>query len=213
MSNYNLKLENVTKTFGRRLIFKNLNFSLLSGNVYGIAGPNGSGKSTLAKILCGLIASTSGRVIHQLEGKTVPSEHLHNHLGFISPYLFLYDEFSAEENLIYSARIRGQKYDNDKVELLLNQFNLYNRRKDLMKEYSSGMKQRIKFIFSLLHSPELLILDEPTSNLDNEGKEKFYEIIKEQGKSNLVIIASNEESDLALCDEVIGLEQFKNEKS
>ncbi|MFC2133549.1 ATP-binding cassette domain-containing protein [Bacteroidota bacterium] len=213
MSNYNLKLENVTKTFGRRLIFKNLNFSLVSGNVYGIAGPNGSGKSTLAKILCGLITATSGKVIHQLDGKTLASEVLHNHIGFLSPYLFLYDEFSAEENLIYFARIRGHKYDNEKVDSLLTRFNLYNRRNDLMKEYSSGMKQRIKFLFSLLHSPELLILDEPTSNLDNEGKDKFYEIIKEQGKSNLVIIASNEESDLALCDEVIRLEQFKNEKS
>ena len=104
MSNYQLKLENVTKTFGRRLIFNELNLSFRSGNIYGIAGPNGSGKSTLAKILSGIISATSGKIIHTLNDEVVVEEKLHNHLGFLSPYLVLYDEFSAEENLKYFAK-------------------------------------------------------------------------------------------------------------
>lgn len=78
-----------------------------------------------------------------------------------------------------------------------------------MKGYSSGMKQRMKFIFALQHSPQILIFDEPTSNLDNAGKDAVYKLITEEGKQNLVIIASNEDNDLSLCDSVIDVEQFK----
>ncbi|MCF8241411.1 MAG: ABC transporter ATP-binding protein [Melioribacteraceae bacterium] len=210
MNKYFLELNKVTKTFGRRLVFKDINFTLESGKVYGLSGPNGSGKSTLAKIIAKIISTTTGKVIHRLNGEEIISEKLHDHLGFVSPYLVLYDEFSAQENLYHFAKIRGIDFDADYVKHLFEEFDLYDRRLDLMKGYSSGMKQRIKFIFALQHSPELLILDEPTSNLDQKGKEKVYQIIKEQAKDNLVIIASNEENDLALCDQIIQITEYKN---
>ena len=209
MTNYSLILQGLTKSFGRRLIFKNINAEFQSGSIYGLAGSNGSGKSTLAKIIADILSPTSGKVIHKIEDQEVSSEKLHNHLGFVSPYLMLYDEFSAEENLIHFMKIRGLQINNDRIKSLLNEFSLYERRNDLLKAYSSGMKQRIKFIFSLIHSPELMIFDEPTSNLDVSGKDKVYEIIERESKNNLIIIASNEESDLALCKERIFVEEYK----
>ena len=208
MSDYTLTLQNLTKSFGRRLIFKEINYEFKSGLVFGLAGKNGSGKSTLAKILSGIISPTSGKVVHKLNNKVIEPDNLHNHLGFVSPYLVLYDEFSAEENFIHFSRIRGMKVDNERIKSLLNDFGLYDRRNDLLKTYSSGMKQRIKTIFALLHSPELLILDEPTSNLDISGKEKIYETIKKQSENRLIIIASNEESDLNQCSEIIYIEKY-----
>ena len=208
MSDYSLTLQNLTKSFGRRLIFKEINYEFKSGLVFGLAGKNGSGKSTLAKILSGIISPTSGKVVHKLNNKVIEPDNLHNHLGFVSPYLVLYDEFSAEENFIHFSRIRGMKVDNERIKSLLNDFGLYDRRNDLLKTYSSGMKQRIKTIFALLHSPELLILDEPTSNLDISGKEKIYETIKKQSENRLIIIASNEESDLNQCSEIIYIEKY-----
>ena len=208
MSDYTLTLQNLTKSFGRRLIFKEINYEFKSGLVYGVAGKNGSGKSTLAKILSGIISPTSGKVVHKLNNKVIEPDNLHNHLGFVSPYLVLYDEFSVEENFIHFSRIRGMKVDNERIKSLLNDFGLYDRRNDLLKTYSSGMKQRIKTIFALLHSPELLILDEPTSNLDISGKEKIYETIKKQSENRLIIIASNEESDLNQCNEIIYIEKY-----
>ena len=86
---------------------------------------------------------------------------------------------------------------------------LDTRKDDLVKTYSSGMKQRLKFIFALMHSPEVLIFDEPTSNLDEEGKKVVYDIVREEGKSRIVVIASNEMKDLELCNEVLLLEKFK----
>jgi ABC-type multidrug transport system ATPase subunit len=210
MNNYSISLKNIKKVYGRRLIFSDINFVFESGRIYGLAGSNGSGKSTLAKIIAGIISPTSGKLIHKYDNKDVKEEKLHEHLGFVSPYLILYDEFTAEENLIYFAEIRDIKYDKERIDRLLEEFKLLDRKNDLVKGYSSGMKQRLKFIFAMLHNPDLLILDEPTSNLDNKGKNRVYEIIKEQGKDKLVIVASNEDGDLDLCSEIIDIEKFKN---
>jgi heme exporter protein A len=112
--------------------------------------------------------------------------------------------------LNYFAEIRNVHFDSDKVNYLLEKFLLLNRKDDFVKTYSSGMKQRLKFIFALMHSPQLLILDEPTSNLDSEGKEKVYSILTREASSSIVIVASNEESDLEICSSRIQLELYKN---
>lgn len=209
MTNYTVELNNLVKYFGRRLIFEKINFSFSSKNIYGISGPNGSGKSTLVKIIANLISPTRGKVIHKNNSEEIESTKLHNQIGFVSPYLFLYDEFTAEENLKHIADIRGIPFDKERSDFLLKELRLIDRKTDLVRGYSSGMKQRLKFIFALLHQPSLIILDEPTSNLDNDGKEKVYELIKKEAENKLVIIASNEDSDLNLCSKVIELEKFK----
>lgn len=209
MSNYSLQVNNLTKFFGRRLIFNNLNFNFTDKGIFGISGPNGSGKSTLVKILAGIIGASKGEVKHFYEGKELITEKIHNHIGFASPYLILYEEFSAEENLIMFSKIRGVSYEKERVDYLFEKFLLQKRKNDFVKTYSSGMKQRLKFIFALMHSPQLIILDEPTSNLDDEGKNSVYEIVREESQRNIVIIASNEKNDLELCNEIIYLENYK----
>ncbi|HKI77010.1 MAG TPA: ABC transporter ATP-binding protein [Ignavibacteriaceae bacterium] len=213
MSNYLLKGESVTKNFGRRIIFENLNFEFSKCGVYGISGPNGSGKSTLMKIISGINSPSIGKIIHSIDDEIIIPEKLHNFIGFVSPYLVLYEEFSAWENLEYFARIRDVSFNKEKIELLLNDFLLINRKDDLVKTYSSGMKQRMKFIFALMHSPELILLDEPTSNLDDEGKDTVYKIIKRESKEGIVVIASNEKSDLAFCKEIVLIEKYKHQNN
>ena len=213
MSNYSVEAVSLNKVFGRRLIFNNINFKFENNGIFGISGPNGSGKSTLIKIIAGITSPSSGKIVHNSSEKTVIPEKLHNHIGFVSPYLVLYDEFSAWENLNYFSEIRNVPFDSDKVNLLLETFLLLNRKDDFVKTYSSGMKQRLKFIFALMHSPQLLLLDEPTSNLDSEGKDKVYSILKKEADRSIIIIASNEESDLEFCSDLIRLEQFKNVNS
>jgi len=210
MSDYSVKLKKLTKKFGRRLVFRDVNYNFFAGNIYGLAGSNGSGKSTLSKIIAGVISPTKGEITHKMNGKKILPEKLHEFIGFVSPYLVLYGEFTAEENLRHIARIRGISYDFEYVRSLFDKFELYERRKDLLKGYSSGMLQRMKFIFALQHRPALLLLDEPTSNLDNKGKDTVYEVIENYGKENLVIIASNEDNDLSLCKELLHIEDFKN---
>jgi heme exporter protein A len=209
MSDYSLSAESINKTFGRRLIFKNISFKLNLSTIFGISGPNGSGKSTLVKIIANIISPSAGRIIHNLNGSEIKPGKLHNHIGLVSPYLVLYDEFTAYENLIYFSEIRGISFNKERVDSLLNKFLLFGRKDDLVKTYSSGMKQRLKFIFALMHSPQLIVLDEPTSNLDDEGKEVVYELVRVEGNKNIVIIASNEKTDLTLCGETIDLNNYK----
>jgi heme exporter protein A len=209
MSSYSVEANKLNKTFGRRLIFNGINFRYDERGVFGIAGPNGSGKSTLVKIIAGVISPTKGKIIHKNSDAEVIPEKLHNYIGFVSPYLVLYEEFTAWENLEIFSNIRGITFDKEYAKELLNRFLLYNRRNDLVKTYSSGMKQRMKFIFSLIHQPALLIFDEPTSNLDNEGKNSVYEIIEDKSKESIIIIASNDKADLDLCPEILDLTAFK----
>jgi heme exporter protein A len=209
MTKYTLLIGSLEKYFGRRLVFQGVNAFWESGSVYGVAGPNGSGKSTLVKIIANLISANNGKIIHKENEKTIQNEKLHNFIGFVSPYLFLYDEFSAEENLIHFSNIRGLKFNKFLFNELMNKVNLYDRRSDLVRGYSSGMKQRLRFVFALLHKPRLIIFDEPTSNLDNYGKEAVYKIIDQERKSNLVIVASNEDGDLSVCNEILNIEDYK----
>jgi heme exporter protein A len=209
MSKYSVEANELNKTFGRRLIFNGINFRYDESGVFGISGPNGSGKSTLVKIIAGLISPTKGIIIHKNSDDEIIPEKLHNHIGFVSPYLVLYEEFTAWENLNIFSKIRDTNLDEDYAKNLLNRFLLYNRRDDLVKTYSSGMKQRMKFIFALIHHPELLIFDEPTSNLDDEGKNSVYEIIEDKSKESIIIIASNDKADLDLCSQILDLKTSK----
>jgi len=209
MTDYKLKLDALTKFFGRRLVFQKLSIEYTGCGIYGISGPNGSGKSTLLKIISGISSPSKGAITHSLGDKKIDIDNIHEHIGFVSPYLVLYEEFSCRENIEIFSKIRGIKPDPDHIDSLLNLFGLTERQNDLLKFYSSGMKQRMKFIFAFLHKPELLILDEPTENLDYEGKDKTYELIKNYSADNIVIIASNEESDLKLCGQAINLLDYK----
>jgi len=210
MTNYSLELNKLTKIFGRRLVFKDIDFNFNTGKVYGIAGSNGSGKSTLSKIIIGINSPTRGKVFHKIDDRQITSIEIHNHVGFVSPYLILYEEFSAEENLKHFANIRGIKFNQEFTDKLFADFKLLDRKNDLLKGYSSGMKQRMKYIFALQHNPNLLILDEPTSNLDNQGKDAVYEIINREKNNKLILIASNEDTDLALCNDVLNVEDYKS---
>ncbi len=210
MTDYSVEALELNKSFGRRLIFNDLKFKFDKSGVYGISGPNGSGKSTLVKIIAGILGASKGKIVHKLNDQEIAEERLHDHIGFVSPYLVLYEEFSTYENLKLFAEIRGVKFNKERVDYLLNKFLLYKRKDDLLKTYSSGMKQRVKFIFALMHSPQLIILDEPTSNLDDEGKNSVYELVREEGQKNIVLIASNEKNDLELCNDIVYLEKYKN---
>src|SRR5262249_4432218 len=134
-----------------------------------VTGPNGSGKSTLMKIIAGVLSPTSGSVRLSVNGSTLPADRHYAHLGFVSPYLQLYEEFSAWENLHILARIREAATNDASVMELLRLVQLVDRRHDPVRTYSSGMKQRLKYASALLHAPSMLLLDEPTANLDEQG--------------------------------------------
>ncbi|MGA3287574.1 MAG: ABC transporter ATP-binding protein [Bacteroidota bacterium] len=194
----------IAKDFNRRQIFENISFSLSSPSSLAITGKNGAGKSTLSKILAGLIGSTRGSLTYTLNDKQVGIEEFKHYIGFVSPYLNLYDEFTALENLQLLSRIRATTLQNEgRMKELLSLVNLRQRRDDLVGTFSSGMKQRLKYAFALLHNPIVLILDEPTSNLDEEGIEFVQDIVKQQKEEGVLIVATNDKEEAGWCAQEI----------
>jgi ABC-type multidrug transport system ATPase subunit len=123
----------------------------------------------------------------------------------------LYDEFSGYENLKIISEIRGIPDTN--IEPVLKRIGLWERRNDLLKIYSSGMKQRLKIAFSIIHEPLILFFDEPTSNLDAEGVKLVDSIAEEYKSKNILIIATNDEHERLLCSKEINLNNYKKENT
>jgi heme exporter protein A len=194
----------IAKDFDRRTIFSDISFSLSSPSSLAITGKNGSGKSTLSKILAGLIDPTNGSITYAVNEKQIGIKELKHSIGFVSPYLNLYDEFTAEENLQFLSRIRAATQQNkDRMKELLGFVNLWKRKDDVVGTFSSGMKQRLKYAFALLHNPIILILDEPTSSLDEDGVEFVQHIIKRQKEEGLLIVATNDKEEAGWCTQEI----------
>lgn len=206
MNNMKIIGRDIAKTFNRRQIFSDISFAISSPGSMAITGKNGAGKSTLAKIIAGVLSSTSGELDYRLEGKKLDEEMRKNHIGFVSPYLNLYDEFSAMENLFLLLRIRSIGAPTDaSLETLLKRFNLWQRRDDSVRGYSTGMKQRLKYVFALAHVPAVLILDEPTTNLDNDGIKVVEEVVEEQRRSSILVVATNDSAEADWCGQKIPL--------
>jgi heme exporter protein A len=204
MNSISITANGISKEFDRRLIFKDISFSLSSPASLSITGKNGAGKSTLSKIIAGVLSSTHGSVTYADHEKQMGIEEFKHQIGFVSPYLNLYDEFTALENLQFLSRIRMAAQENgERIKELLRLVGLWNRRNDLVGTFSSGMKQRLKYAFALLHAPALLILDEPSSNLDEEGIEIVQHIVIEQKKENILIIATNNDEEARWCTQQI----------
>ena len=196
----------VTKRFNRNAVFADLSFDVEPGQVFGIVGRNGSGKSTLLRILGGLLSPSSGGVGYAMNGAAVDHERLYRHIGYAAPYLVLYEEFNAVENIQLYARIRGTAMPARDAAALLERVGLPTDRKDPIRAFSSGMKQRMKLLFAIMHRPALLLLDEPISNLDADGRRVVYDIVQEFRRSGTVIIATNDDEDIARCDATISVE-------
>ena len=201
-----LAAEGIAKKFNRRSVFREVSFTVEPGEGYGITGRNGSGKSTLLRILGGLMTPSAGRFVYRMHGEELDPEHLYRHLGYVAPYLTLYEEFNAEENIALYARIRGLSLSRNEMRALLERVDLPTDRRDPIRSFSSGMKQRMKLIFGILHQPPLLLLDEPISNLDSSGMEIVYDIVREFRGRGSVIIATNDAEDIAQCDRTLTVE-------
>ena len=204
---HSLKADNLGKQFGSRKVFSGLSFELRTGQSLAITGRNGTGKSTLLMLLLGLYHPTRGTVSYSQEDGVLNDRAIRSRTSLVSPYLSLYDQLSGEENLIFLATLAGLNLTGKRLDELLGMVGLEGRGVDRVGTYSSGMKQRLKYAAALLKDPAFLFLDEPTSNLDADGKQVVQRIIAERRPRSVVVIATNEEEEYSLADGIIRLGQ------
>jgi heme exporter protein A len=194
----------VKKVFNRRPIFDGVGFRVQAEETLLITGRNGSGKSTLVKIIADVLTPSAGEVVLTWNDAAV-RETRHRFFGLVSPYLQLYDEFSAEENLHLAQRIRGLREDPAEADRLFGLLGILHRKRDAVRTYSSGMKQRAKYAMALIHRPPVLLLDEPMSNLDEEGIGAVRGLMDAQRTRGILIVATNDLSDVHRFEQRIDL--------
>ncbi len=198
-------VNDLTKAYRYRRLFSGLSFVVEHNTVFAVLGSNGAGKTTLLRIICDLVPPTSGRVEITTDGRQFDAAERRAILGLVSPDLELYGELTALENLEFFAGVRGLAFSREKARELLEYVGLKGRGHDFVFTYSSGMKQRLKYAYALYHEPRILILDEPTSNLDSRGVALVEEVIRRQRERGIVIMATNEQREVSYADRTLSL--------
>jgi|Deesub1362A_J573_1020465.scaffolds.fasta_scaffold00346_40 ABC-type multidrug transport system ATPase subunit len=196
-----VNLKDVTKVFGRFKALKGISLSVKDGEKLAILGPNGAGKTTLIKIISGQSKPTTGEVSVYGFTPWKYSEEVRKKIGVVSHNLLLYEDLTAYENLQFFSKL--YEVDESRIGEVLKEFGLYSRRHDLVKNYSRGMKQRLSIARAVLHDPQLLILDEPSTGLDYQGRLKLMEMLESYGERRTVILTThNIEEAERLCRKV-----------
>lgn len=198
-----LKIKDLTKVYNKKRVVDGLTLDVEAGQIYGFLGPNGAGKTTTIKMITGLIKKDAGDIV--INGIDAVKNHdvAMNYVGAIVEVPSFYEYMSGMENLKLYARLRNIK--KEQILKIVKLVKLENKIYEKVKKYSLGMKQRLGLAVSLLHSPKLLILDEPTNGLDPEGIRELRELLKKIAHEDnvAVFVSSHLLSEMQLmCDKV-----------
>lgn len=196
----------LAKRFGTRDIIRGVDLTINSGECVGIVGDNGSGKSTLLRMLAGVLTPDAGTVSLSIGDVVIPQSDLPLHVGYVAPYLRLYDEFTPVELLHMHARWHGVRADLAEIDAVLSRVGLEDRKSDLIRTFSSGMQQRVTIAVAVHCNPDLLILDEPSVTLDRRGRDVLEaEIARMRAMGSIVVLATNDDRERTLCSSLFNV--------
>ena len=200
-----IQLKSCSKSYNYQKIINALSETIVSGSKTAVLGNNGSGKSTLSLMIAGQIEPNEGGIEWMHNGKLIDVSQIHEHISLSSPALVLPEEFTISELLDFHTNFKelSEGLNTDKL-IELCGFDESIRNKPI-KNFSSGMKQRIKLCLAIFTKSNLLILDEPTENLDSDGIALYNQLLTNIPKERTVMIATNRKSDYEICDTFIRL--------
>ena len=200
-----VKLQKLGKKFSRRWVFQNLNAIVPSGGKCAIVGYNGSGKSTLLQIISGARVASTGSVHYQMDKLEVPMDRAFKLISIAAPYIDIVEELTLKEFFEFHSKFKKMQmaiqYEEFK-EVLAYSF----RDDQLLKSFSSGMKQRVKLAISILSDSSLVLLDEPCSNLDEQGRRWYRDLIEQFLGASTLVIASNDPFEYEMTEQKISLD-------
>ena len=201
-----ITLTNTGKRYNREWIFRHVSHEFVPGRSYAITGPNGSGKSTLLQVIAGAVLHSEGEISYLTVGKKIPDNEAYRHISIATPYLELIEEMTATEFLDFHATF---KPFNLPLQEMLSAVSLQNAANKQIRYFSSGMKQRLKMAQAFFCNTPVLLLDEPTTNLDQDGIALYRHLISNHTNGRLVIVSSNDEQEYNFCDEVVSISNYK----
>jgi ABC-2 type transport system ATP-binding protein len=192
-----IRMEHVSKRFGKKMVIEDVSLDVYKGEIFGMLGPSGAGKTTIVKMIAGIDEATSG-TIHVLNTK-MPDLHVMQRIGFMAQSDALYGELTAFENLQFFASIYGLKGKKQKQRIheVMELVNLTDHVKKTVNQYSGGMKRRLSLAVSLLHEPEVLILDEPTVGIDPLLRQAIWDELERIRQKGTTIVVTTHVMDEA----------------
>lgn len=203
-----IELLNLGKRYNEEWIFKNLTYTFSENKKYAITGPNGSGKSTLLQVICGAATFQAGKLNCELDGKILENEKLFSHISFAAPYLELIEEMTLEEFLQFHGRMKGWRDQVNIIEII-GAAGLAKALTKQIRNFSSGMKQRVKLVQAIFSNSSAILLDEPATNLDEDGVQFYQELVNLHCRNELLLVASNDAGEYNFCDEIVDITRFK----
>jgi len=205
----NITLQNIGRRFNREWIFRGMEYTFKAGESYAILGSNGSGKSTLLQVLNGSLTPSAGILSYEKDGKEIAVEDVFQYLSLAAPYLELIEEFTLYEMIDLHFKFKSYKIGMDNkavIDLLAMDAN----KNKLIKYFSSGMKQRLKLALAFCSDTPILMLDEPTSNLDAQGVEWYLGLVEKFALNRLTIICSNQPHEYGFCGHQLNISDYKS---
>jgi ABC-2 type transport system ATP-binding protein len=194
-----IRASGLTRRFGDLVAVDRVDLEVPSRKVYGFLGPNGSGKSTTIRMLCGLLTPSAGEI--EVLGLRIPAEAeaLRSHIGYMTQKFSLFEDLTVRENLEFLAAIQGvpRKRTRARIDELIEQYHFGDLQKQLAGTMSGGQKQRLALACAVIHEPELLFLDEPTSAVDPESRRDFWEKLFELADAGTTLLVSTHLMDEA----------------
>jgi len=200
-NDYAVTLENLTRKFGDFTAVDDVSFSVNRGEIFGFLGANGAGKSTTIRMLCGILKPTSGRgIVGGVDISRTP-EKVKSFIGYMSQKFSLYDDLTVEENLSFFAGIYGVKNRKDAVNRAIESAGLAGREKKMTGSLPVGWKQQLSLASAVMHNPDILFLDEPTSGVDPVSRRKFWETIRAKSDDGTtVFVTTHYMMEAEYCD-------------
>ena len=208
--NFAITASGLARNFGSLIAVKDFDLQIPTGSIYGFLGPNGSGKSTVIRMLCGLLTPSSGSASVLGLDTRRESEKLKQKIGYMTQKFSLYEDLTVKENLQFVSEIYavGRKERRLRVNELLEEFNLNRQMKQRVGTLSGGQKQRLSLAAAILHKPQILFLDEPTSAVDPQNRRDFWEKLFEMAEQGTTILLSTHYMDeAARCHSLAILDQ------
>lgn len=205
----NITLQNIGRRFNREWIFRGIDYTFENVGKYAVLGANGSGKSTLLQVLNGSLVPSVGVLKYEDADKEIEAGEIFNYLSLAAPYLEVIEDFSLNEMIDFHFKFKKFKAGMDKnavAEIL----NLEGSRNKLVKYFSSGMKQRLKLALAFCADTPMLMLDEPTSNLDTQGIDWYLSLVEKFSENRLTIVCSNQEHEYSFCENRLSIADYKS---
>ena len=203
-----ITLEHISKRFQKHWIFKDVNYSFAAPNAYALLGPNGSGKSTLLRIIAGMQSTSLGKMFYYKEDKPIAANEIFSYISFSAPGMELVEELTLCEFFDFHFSFK-QPLPGLSIDKIIQLSGLKDAADKPITDYSSGMKQRVKLAQAIFANTPILLLDEPCTNLDQQGVDQYREWMETYGKDRLTLVASNDPREYFFCQEQLVIEDYK----